>query len=110
MFGDARRHSQLVHFLGSDLFRVAAQDQMDLVRGGIDLVEQTLQVDRSAGAGGGDDELHELVEKIRKLYERRQCESCSYDVTFLSPFARLLFRQDQTPPPYPLPCNRSREN
>ena len=44
--------------LNSNLFRMAAQDQMDLVRGGIDLLEQSLQINRPAGAGGGNDKFH----------------------------------------------------
>jgi hypothetical protein len=31
---------------------------MHLVRRGIDLIEQTLQIDRAAGAGSGNDEFH----------------------------------------------------
>ena len=32
--------------------------EMNLVRFAIDLLEQSLQVDRAAGAGRGDDEFH----------------------------------------------------
>jgi hypothetical protein len=35
---------------------------MDFVRGAIDLIEQSLEVNRSAGAGGGDHEFHPAKE------------------------------------------------
>ena len=37
---------------------MAAHDEMNLVRSAIDLIEQALQINRAAGAGGGDDKFH----------------------------------------------------
>ena len=49
---------ELVHFLRCDLPGVRAHDEMNFVRGAIDLLEQALQINRSTGAGGGDYEFH----------------------------------------------------
>jgi len=49
---------QPIDFRGSDLLCMGAQDEVDLVRRGIDLIEQTLQIKRATGAGGGEDEFH----------------------------------------------------
>ena len=51
-------HDELVDFLRRDLFRVGAHDEMHFVGRGIDLIEQALEIDRAAGAGGADDEFH----------------------------------------------------
>jgi len=41
-------------FLGNHRWRVAAQDNIDLVLAGIQVVEQPLGVERAAGSGNGD--------------------------------------------------------
>ena len=58
MLQHASRHDELVDFLRSDLFRVVAHDEVNFVRGAIDLGEQALQIDRAAGAGRRDDKFH----------------------------------------------------
>jgi hypothetical protein len=57
----------LVDLLRGDLFGVAAQDEVNVVPGAINLSEQTLQINRAAGPGRGDDEFHELVTKSQGL-------------------------------------------
>ena len=51
-----------VDLLRGNLFRVPAHHEMDFVGGAINLCEQALQIDRSAGAGRGDDEFHPAKE------------------------------------------------
>ncbi len=54
---NADRDEQLANFLLNDLLRVAAEDEMDLVRRRVELGEEALEVNRAARTGGGDDEL-----------------------------------------------------
>ena len=49
---------RIAELLLRHLFGVPAHDQMHLVRGRINLLEQPLQIDRSAGACGGNDKFH----------------------------------------------------
>ena len=60
------RHSsgydELVDLLRSDLFCVTAHDEVNFVRGAINLSEQALQINCAAGAGGRDDKLHSAKE------------------------------------------------
>ena len=58
MFGNAGRNLEPVDFLRRNLLRVRAHDEMNFVRRAIDLLEQSLQINRSAGAGGGDYKFH----------------------------------------------------
>ena len=58
MFGNARGNHETFHLLGRDLFGMTAQDEVNLVRGAIDLGKQSLQIDRAAGTGGGNDQFH----------------------------------------------------
>jgi hypothetical protein len=58
MLSDPGGNLELVHFLRGDLPRVRAHDEMNFVRRAIDLLEQALQINRSAGAGGGDYKFH----------------------------------------------------
>jgi len=44
---------------------VSAHDEMYLVRCRVDLIEQTLEVDRAAGASRGDDEFHYTIQNHR---------------------------------------------
>jgi len=39
---------------------MSAHNEMDFVRGAIDLFEQSLQINRSACAGRGDDQFHRV--------------------------------------------------
>ena len=55
---DPVRDEQFAEFLDNDLLAMGAEDEMDLVRGGIDLVEQTLEINCAAGSGSGEDEFH----------------------------------------------------
>jgi hypothetical protein len=55
---DPVRDEQFAEFLDNDLLAMGAEDEMDLVRSGIDLIEQTLEINGAAGAGSGDDEFH----------------------------------------------------
>ena len=55
---DDAQQATPIHLLSRDLFRVSAHDEVDLVRGAIDLGEQALQINRPAGAGGGDHQFH----------------------------------------------------
>ena len=52
------RDEQFIQFGVDDLPRVIAQDEMNLVRGGVELPEQPLEVDGTARAGRGEDKLH----------------------------------------------------
>ena len=58
MLRHARGHVEPLDFLRFDLLRVLAHHQVHLVLRCVDLREQTLQINRAAGAGGGDDEFH----------------------------------------------------
>ena len=49
-------HGEVFDFLCRDLLCVSAHDQMYFVRCRVDLIEQTLEVNRAAGASRGDDE------------------------------------------------------
>ncbi len=51
-----------VDLLRGDLFRVSAHDEVNLVRSAVNLSQQTLQVNRPAGAGRGDDKFHPAKE------------------------------------------------
>jgi hypothetical protein len=55
---DPVRDEQFAEFLRDDLLAMGAEDEMDLVHGGIDLIEQTLQINGAAGSGSGEDEFH----------------------------------------------------
>jgi hypothetical protein len=52
------RDEQVAKLLRDHLFGMGAEDEMHFVRRGIDLIEQTLQIDRAAGAGSGNDKFH----------------------------------------------------
>src|SRR5205085_9338317 len=41
-----------------NLFGMATQDEMNLVSSGIDLIEQSLQIDGTAGTGGSEDKFN----------------------------------------------------
>ena len=58
MLRHAGWHDELIDLLRSDLFRVAAHDEVDFVRGAINLREQSLQINRAACAGRRDDKFH----------------------------------------------------
>jgi len=58
MSRDVRRNFEIFQLLRRDLFRMGAHDEMNLVRGAIDLLKQSLQINRSAGAGRGDHKFH----------------------------------------------------
>ena len=58
MSRDARWNSQIIQLLRCDLLRMGAHDEMNLVRGAIDLLEQTLKIDRPTRARRGDYEFH----------------------------------------------------
>lgn len=58
MLRDTFGNLELIDLLRSNLFGMTAQDEMDLVRGAIDLLEQSLQINRSAGTSGGEDKFH----------------------------------------------------
>ena len=58
MSRDARRNFEIIQLLRRDLLRMSTHDEMNLVRGAIDLLEQALKVDRSTRAGRGDYEFH----------------------------------------------------
>ena len=59
-----RRLSELeiVELLFRDLFGMSAHDEMNFVRRAIDLLEQSLQINRSARTSGGDNEFHRRIE------------------------------------------------
>ena len=54
MLYNVRRDLEIVDLLLRNLSCVRAHDEVDLVRGAINLRKQSLQIDRSAGAGGGN--------------------------------------------------------
>jgi len=58
MLRDAFWNLERAHFLSGNLFRVSAHHEMDFVRAGVDLIEQSLQINRAAGTGGRDDKFH----------------------------------------------------
>ena len=65
MLDHALGHGEVFDFLCRDLLCVSAHDQMDFVRCRVDLIEQTLEVDRAAGASRGDDEFHYTIQNHR---------------------------------------------
>jgi hypothetical protein len=67
--GDSFWNLECVELLFRNLFRVAAHDQMNLVRRRIDLPEQALHINRPAGASGGENKFHFDIEGC--LRERR---------------------------------------
>jgi hypothetical protein len=58
MLPDSLWHFESIHLLGGHLFGMTAHDEMNLVRRRIDLIEQSLQINRSARPGGGNDKFH----------------------------------------------------
>src|SRR5437867_13103790 len=52
---------EIIEFVLRNLTCVRAHNEMDFVRDTIDLCEQPLQIDGSAGAGGGDHEFHSCL-------------------------------------------------
>ena len=55
---DAIRDAEGAELLIDDLAGVGAEDEMDLVGAGVEAIEETLEVDGAAGAGGGEDQFH----------------------------------------------------
>ena len=49
---------EIIELLLRNLACVRAHNEVDFVRGTIDLCEQPLEIDGSASAGGGDHEFH----------------------------------------------------
>lgn len=62
MFENTPGDCERVDFVRCNLLRVCAHNEMNFMRGGIDLLEQALQINRSAGAGGGDYKFHGNLE------------------------------------------------
>ena len=58
MLRDAGGNFEMIELLLRNLLCVGAHDEMHLVRGAINLLEQSLQINRSAGAGRSDDKFH----------------------------------------------------
>src|SRR5215469_14732836 len=58
MLRNRRRNFQITQFLFRNLSRVRARQEMNFVRRAIDLLKQSLQIDRAAGAGGSDYQFH----------------------------------------------------
>jgi hypothetical protein len=58
MLDDGLRKLEVVYFLFGDLFGVRAHQHVHLVRRTIDLFEQSLQINRSARPGRGNDKFH----------------------------------------------------
>ena len=58
----ARRKSQAFRqFFRDDLLRVIAHHHMNLVCGGIEIIEQSLCVKRTAGSGDGDKDFQSMI-------------------------------------------------
>ena len=55
---DVRWNFEIIQLLLRDLLCMRAHDEMNLVRGAIDLLEQTLKIDGSARARRGNYEFH----------------------------------------------------
>src|SRR5215472_11469668 len=58
------RNFEIIELLLRNCPRVCTHDEMHLVCRAIDLFKQTLQIDRTACTGGGDDELHVCLSVI----------------------------------------------
>ena len=59
MLVDPRSDEQFAaQFFVNDLLRVGAEDEMDFVRGRVEEIEQSLQINRTTRAGRGEDEFH----------------------------------------------------
>ena len=58
MLRNVLRNFKIIELLLRNLNCVRAHDEVDLMRGAINLFEQPLQIDTSAGAGGGDHDFH----------------------------------------------------
>ena len=58
MLHDAARNRETIDLLLGHLFGVGAHDHVNFMSGAIDLFEQSLQINRSACAGRGDDQFH----------------------------------------------------
>jgi hypothetical protein len=59
MLRNIRRNFKNIELLLRNLTCVRAHDEVDLMRGAINLFEQPLQIDASAGTGGGDHDFHD---------------------------------------------------
>ena len=55
---------EVIQLLGRHLFGVHAHDQMHFVGIAIELLEQALQINRSACAGGGNNEFHQALVSV----------------------------------------------
>ena len=55
---DVRWNFEIIQLLLRDLLCMRAHDEMNLVRGAIDLPKQSLQINRSTGAGRGNHKFH----------------------------------------------------
>ena len=58
MLRHALGHAQLADLLAHDLARVLAEHEMDFVITRRHAVKQTLEINRAAGTGRGEDEFH----------------------------------------------------
>src|SRR5438552_15902374 len=58
MLRDARRNLEILELLLRNQLRVGAHDEVNLVRAAIDLLEQSLQINRSARTSRGDNKFH----------------------------------------------------
>ena len=58
MLRNLRGNFEIIELLLRNLVCMCAHDQMNLVSGAINLLEQPLQIDRSAGAGRSDQKFH----------------------------------------------------
>src|SRR3954454_15878700 len=52
------RNSEFIRLLRGDLSCMSTHYEVHLVRSAVDLLQQTLEINRAAGAGRGDDEFH----------------------------------------------------
>ena len=78
MLPNTRRNLEVFRFLSGDLFGVAADNKINLMSGGIYLLQQTLEIDGATGAGGGDHEFHSLEHyngiRAQTIQERKECD------------------------------------
>src|SRR5947209_6931954 len=98
MLGDVRRNRQLPQLLHGHLFGVGAQDQMNLVRSGINLLEQTLQINAATHSGRTDYQFHyrpnytNFVSYLTAAEMERSIELSQHDPF---PFQRITAEIDQ---------------
>ena len=65
----------MIELLLCDLLCMRAQDKMNLMRAAIDLLEQSLQINRSAGTGRSNDKFHRELKNHNSAACSRQIEN-----------------------------------